>query len=194
MRNFRDLSQDAKQAIMKRYFGSEISIDDLAREYEVNPVSFLEYVQDQTETTKRIIAPEPELSAMEKVSITLAKMRDNLLTDVLVKVVLLFFLFFLFENVAKTVAPFSTPLAALAIEKAGIALFCFLVGKLFFEAFTAITDRQEWKYQTPFLRPDFGFDNDFTNLTPYQRCLLSIVKRSVRMLIYALLFLGILMQ
>ncbi|WP_428658965.1 hypothetical protein [Runella sp.] len=194
MRTFETLDYPLKRKILDRYIKNEIGFEELEAEYNVTAESFKKYMVETVESQYNTFKPVPKSSWKEDFKILFRKFRDNLLTDLIVKFTLLFFLFKACVVVPAKLADTITPLGALAIEKAGITLLVFLIGKMFFELFTLVTDRKEWFYATAFIRPEFGFDNDFNNLTPFQRCTLSLLKRSVRMLIYALLFLGILMQ
>jgi hypothetical protein len=194
MRNFEALDHPLKRKILDRYIKNEIGFDEIQTEYNVTAESFKNYMVQTVESQYNTFKPAPKTSWKDDFKIVLRKFRDNLLTDLIVKITLLFFLFRACVVVPGKVSDSITPLGALAIEKAGIALLVFIIGKMFFELFTLFTDRKEWLYTTAFIRPEFGYDSDFQTLTPYQRCVLSLLKRSVRMLIYGLLFLGILMQ
>ena len=194
MRNFDTLETPLKRKIIDRYIKKEIGFEEIQNEYNVSADSFKFYLIDMLENEYETFNPLPKPTFREDLKILLRKLRDNILSDIIVKLTLLFFLFRACTIVPIKMGASISPLASLAIEKGGIALLVYLIGKLFFEVFTLFTDRKEWLYTTAFVNPTFGYDADFTTLTPYQRCLLSLLKRAVRMLIYALLFLGVLMQ
>lgn len=194
MRNFETLDIRARRKILARYVGGEISLNDVETEYDVNPDSLIQYLHDDLAAEKEKRTPAPKVTFWDEVKLAVKAVTDTLLGDFFVKATLIFFLFRACVDVPKYLANTTTPLGSLVIEKAGLALLAYLIGKVFFDAFSYFTDRQEFKYASAFIHRQFGYDVDFQTLTPFQRCVLSIYKRSIRMLVYGLLFLGILMQ
>lgn len=194
MRDFKALESPLKRKILDGYFKNEITFEQLETEFNISAESFKTYVVDNLQEKYIAFNPPPKQTFKQDILIAFKKLRDNILTDGFVKITLLFLLFQACIIVPTKIGIKVSPLASLAIEKAGIALLVFMIGKVFFEVFTLFTDRKEWLYSTAFVRPEFGYDKDFHTLTPYQRCVLSLSKRAVRMVVYALLFLGILLQ
>ena len=198
MRSLESLDIRARRRILARYVSNELSLEEIETEYDVSGESLLNYLSTDIATEKQRRAPAPTTSilqdAKDAAKIGVKMVLDNLIGDFIVKATLIFLLFRACVDVPKYLSDSTTPLGALAIEKAGIALLCYLIGKVFFDVFALFTDRKEFNYASAFIHRSFGYDIDFNTLTPFQRCVLSIYKRSIRMLVYGLLFLGILMQ
>lgn len=194
MRSFDSLDIRARRRILGRYMANEITLDDIETEYDVSADSLLVYLQNEVNTQIQQRTPAPKVTLRDEVGFIVKKVTDTLLGDFLIKASLIFLLFRACVDVPRYLANSTTPLGALVIEKAGLALLAYLIGKVFFDVFSLFTDRKEFKYASAFVQRSLGYDVDFQTLTPFQRCLLSIAKRSVRMLVYGLLFLGILMQ
>jgi hypothetical protein len=198
MRSFESLDIRARRKILARYVANEITLDDVENEYDVSADSLLNYLSDDLAAEKEKRKPKPKTTiwqdGQDLVKIGAKMVLDNLIGDFIVKATLIFFLFRACVDVPKYLANSTTPLGSLVIEKAGLALLAYLIGKVFFDVFSLFTDRKGFKYASAFIHRSFGYDIDFNTLTPFQRCILSIYKRSIRMLVYGLLFLGILMQ
>ncbi|MFN8349425.1 MAG: hypothetical protein U0X91_30770 [Spirosomataceae bacterium] len=194
MRSFDSLDIRARRKILARYVANEITLDDVETEYDVSADSLLAYLENDVAAKIQERKPPVKTTVGQDLKVIFKAVTDNLLADFLVKASLIFLLFRACVDVPKYLANSTTPLGSLVIEKAGLALLAYLIGKVFFDVFSLFTDRKEFKYASAFIHRSFGYDIDFQTLTPFQRCLLSIAKRSVRMLVYGLLFLGILMQ